>query len=161
MILWNCLCGFCFKVRMLSNRLWWMAVKNGGHLLLWSSWCKPRCCSACFCWCCFLVCFASFQTLLKCDLWMFGPLSCRHLREQVAQCLCRSHWRTSQIFPAVLEACASQHLTGCTGKSEADKPHAVLVPAERDTESKHHYPWKSNSNREQISSLTEMLLARR
>lgn len=54
---WNCLCGFCFKVRMLSNRLWWMTVKNGGHLLLWSSWCKPRCCSACFCWWCFLVCF--------------------------------------------------------------------------------------------------------
>lgn len=34
--------------------------------------------------------FASFQTLLKCDLGMFGPLPCSHLREQVAQCLCRS-----------------------------------------------------------------------
>lgn len=69
---------------------------------------------------------------------MFRPLSCRCLREEGAQRLCRSHRPTPETFPGTLEACALQLLVGLMGKSETDNPHPILVPAERDTESKHH-----------------------
>lgn len=50
---------------------------------------------------------------------------------------------------------------GRTGKSETDNPHPGRVPAEQDMESKHQERRKSNSGREQISSLIEMLGAGR
>lgn len=54
-------------------------------------------------------------------------------------CDCADPSDTSKIFPGVLEACVSEHLVGHTGRSETDDLHPVLVPAEQDMESQHHY----------------------